>query len=100
MKGTCNVCGRNKSQTFTKSMTRGECFIRKGKNKIIHCSSMSNSAWCDLNSNGDTLKLHDICHNPQYKSYKQIPFTPRQFQLEGNGLKNTMKKMFNGTEKM
>ena len=36
MNGTCDVCGRNKPQIFTKSMTRGDFFIRKGKNKINH----------------------------------------------------------------
>ena len=40
-------------------MTKGEDFIRTGKYKNKHCSPMSNSAWCDLNSKGDFLKLHD-----------------------------------------
>ena len=30
---------------------------RRGKNN--HCSSMSNSAGCDLDCKGDILKLHD-----------------------------------------
>ena len=43
----------------------------------MHCSPMSNSAWCDLNSRGDLLKLHDLCHNPKCKCQKQITFTPK-----------------------
>ena len=61
---------------------------------------MSNSAWCDLNKNCTVLKLHDMCHNPKCKCQKQMTFTPKQFQLEGNGFENTMKKIFKGTEKM
>ena len=61
---------------------------------------MINSAWCVLNSRGDTLKLHDIFHNPRSKCQKQFAFTPRQFQLEGRGFENTTKIFFKGTEKM
>ena len=32
-----------------------------------------------------------MCHNPKCKCQKQITFTPKQFQLEGAGFKNTMK---------
>ena len=39
-------------------MTRGEDFIKKGRCKNKHCSAMSNSAWCDLNSQSNILKLH------------------------------------------
>ena len=46
-------------------MTKGEDFIKGGKFKNNHCSSMSISAWCDLNSKGNTLKLHDECPNPK-----------------------------------
>ena len=60
---------------------------------------MSNSAWCDLNKNCTVLKLHDMCHNPKCKCQKHITFSPKQFQLEGNGFKKTMKKLFKGTEK-
>ena len=59
---------------------------------------MSNSAWCDLNKNFTVLKLHDMCNNPKYKCQKQITFTPNQFQLEGAGFKNTMKKIFKGSQ--
>ena len=49
-------------------MTRAEDFMKKAKCKNNHCSSMSNSAWCDLNSKGDILKLHDLCSDSKCKS--------------------------------
>ena len=61
---------------------------------------MSISAWCDLNSKGDILKLHDLCHITKCKCQKQITFTPKQFQLEGSGFKIAMRKIFERTEKM
>ena len=72
-------------------MTRVEKFLKSAKCTHGHQSAMSNSAWCDLNKNCTVLKLHDMCHNPKCNCQKQITFTPRQFQLEGNGFKNTMK---------
>ena len=39
-----------------------------------------------------------MCHNPNCKRQKQKTFSPRQFQLEGNGFKNTMKKKFKGSQ--
>ena len=53
---------------------------------------MSNSALCDLNKNCTVFKLHDMCHNPKCKCQKQVTFTSNQFQLEGSGFKNTLKK--------
>ena len=100
VKGICSTCGRDKSQTFTKLMTPGENFIKKRKCKNIHCSAMSSSAWCDLNSKVDKLKLHDICHNPECKCQKQITFTPRQFQLERSSFQNTMKKTLRGLKQL
>ena len=41
-------------------MTRGGHFMRKGKRKNNHFSSMSNSTWCDLNSKGNKFKLNVI----------------------------------------
>ena len=61
---------------------------------------MSNAAWCGLNSKPDILKLHDLCHNRKCKCEKQITFSPEQLQLEGAGIENTKKKVFEGTEKM
>ena len=65
--------------------------MKKAKCKNSHYSTMSNSALIDLYNKGDILKLHDIYHNPKSKCQKQITFTPRQFQLEGSGLKSTMR---------
>ena len=59
---------------------------------------MSNSAWCDLNKNCTVLKFHDFCHKPKCKCQKQIIFTPKQFQLEGAGFENTLKKIFKGSQ--
>ena len=59
-------------------MTGAENFYKKGNCKNIHCSSMSNSAWCDLNSRGNILKQHDKCLNPKRNCQKLITFTPRQ----------------------
>ena len=59
---------------------------------------MSNSAWYDLNKDCTVLKLHDMCHNSKRNCQKQITFSPKQFQLEGAGFKNTMKKIFKGSQ--
>ena len=59
---------------------------------------MSNNAWCDLKRSCTVLKLHDMCHNPKCKCQKQISFSPNQFQLEGAGLKNTLKKIIQGSQ--
>ena len=77
-------------------MTREECFIKKGKCNNNQCSSMSNSAWCDLNSKGDVLKLHDKCPNPECNCQKIITFTPRQNILEGGSIKSELEKIFRG----
>ena len=57
-------------------MTKGEGFMKKGKRKKIRCSSMWNSAWCNLKSKGTVMKLHDICSNPKCKCQKD--FAPKQ----------------------
>ena len=79
-------------------MTRRQDFIKNAICTHGHRSAMSNSAWCDLNKNCTFLKLHDMCHNPKCKCQKQISFSPNQFQLEGAGFKNTMKKLFKGSQ--
>ena len=79
-------------------MTRGESFVKSAKCSHGHRSAMSNSAWCDLNKNSTVLKLHDMCHNPKCICQKQITFSLRQFQLEGNGFKKTMKKIIKGSQ--
>ena len=73
-------------------MTREQGFIESAKCTHGHRSAMSNSAWCDLNKNCTVLKLHDMCHNPKCKCMKQIFFSPKQFQLEGSGFRDTKKK--------
>ena len=79
-------------------MTKGEDFTKKGKSKISHGSSMSNSAWCDLNSKGDILKLHDKCLNPKCKCQKIITFTRHQYMLGGASKKSELKSNFRGTK--
>ena len=79
-------------------MTRGQDFIGNVKCTHGHRSAMSNSAWCDLNKNCIVLKLQDMCHNPKCKCQKQSTFSPNQFQLEGAGFKNTLKKIFKGSQ--
>ena len=64
-----------------------------------HRSAISNSAWCDLNKNFTVIKLHDVCHIPKSNCQKQITFTPRQFQFEGESIKNKLQKIFRGTKK-
>ena len=53
---------------------------------------MSNSTWCDLEKNCTVLKLRDFCHNPKSKCQKQIPFSTKQFQLEGGSIKSKLQK--------
>ena len=79
-------------------MTRGQDFIKNAKCTHGHRSTMSNSAWCDLNKNCTVLKLHDFCHNPKCKCQKIITVTPNQFQLEGVSIKSKLPKIFRGTQ--
>ena len=79
-------------------MTKGKNFIKRGKCKNNHCSSMSNSASCDLNSKGNMLKLHDKCLNPKCGCQKIITFTPHQYMLEGGSIKSKLQKIFRGTQ--
>ena len=79
-------------------MTKGSDFIKSSKCTYGHRSALPNSAWCDLNKNCTVLKLHDFCHNPKCKCQKMITFSPNQIQLEGAGFKNTMKKIFKGSQ--
>ena len=79
-------------------MTKGEDFIKRGKCSKNHCSSMSNSAWTDLNSKGKMLKLHDNCPNPKCGCQKIITFTPHQYMLEGGSIKTKLQKIFKGTQ--
>ena len=80
-------------------MTRREDLIKKGRCKNKHCSTMSNSAWCDLNSKGDILKLHDKCPNPKCNCQKIVTFTPHQYMQEGGSIESKLQKFFRGTKK-
>ena len=60
---------------------------------------MSTSAWCDLKSKNDILKLHDKCPNPKCICQKIITFTPHQYMLEGGSNKSKLQKVFRGTKK-
>ena len=99
MKGSCNRCGRNKPQFFTKQMSRAQNFIKNASCAHGHRSPMSSRAWCDLNENCTDLKLPDFGHNPKCKCQKQITFTPNQFQLEGGSIKSKLQKIFRGSKK-
>ena len=80
-------------------MTGAENFMKKRKCKNNHCSSMSNSAWCDLNSKGDIMKLHDRSPNPKGNFQKTINCTPHQYMPEGESMKSKLQKIFRRTKK-
>ena len=61
---------------------------------------MSDTAWRNLKSRGDLLKIHDKCPNNKCFCQKKIFFTPQHFQVESAGFENTKRKTFKGTEKM
>ena len=67
------------------------------KCKFNHCSSSSNSAWCDLNSEGDILKLHDKFNNPKCNFQKIITFTPHQYMLGGGSIKSKLQNVLGDT---
>ena len=79
-------------------MTRGESFMKRGKCSKNHCSVLPNSAWTDLNSQGNILKLHDKCPNPKCGCQKIITFTPHQYMPEGGSIKSELQKIFRGTQ--
>ena len=60
---------------------------------------MSISAWFDLNSKANKIKLRDKCPNPKCTCQKIITFTPRQFMHEGYSIKSKLQKNFRGTRK-
>ena len=79
-------------------MTKSEDFIKNAKCKHRHRSAISNSAWCDLNSKGNILKLHDKCPNPKFNCQKAITFTPQQNMLERRSIKSKLQKIIRGTQ--
>ena len=41
-------------------------FLEKtAKSKLGQSTLMSDSAWCDLNSKEDSLKMHELCQKPK-----------------------------------
>ena len=58
---------------------------------------MSSSTWCDINSKGDILKLHDKCPKPKGNCQKIITFTPHQFMPDGGSIKSKLQKISKGT---
>ena len=81
-------------------MTRAESFMKRGKCSKNHCSAMSNSAWTDLNSQGNILKLHHKNPNPKCVCQKIIKFTPHQYMLESGSIKSKLQKTFRGTKEL
>ena len=61
---------------------------------------MSNSAWCDLISKGDTLKTLDKRPNPECGCQKNITFTPHQYMLEGGSIKVNYKSFSEEQKKL
>ena len=79
-------------------MTKGEDFNNRGRCKNNHCSSLSNSAWTDLTSKGNILKLHDKGSNPKSGFQKIITFTPHQFMHESGSIKSKLQKTIKGSQ--
>ena len=79
-------------------MTR-EDFDKRGKCKHGHCSPMTNSAWCDVNSDGTILKLHNKCPKSNCNCQKQTTVSSNEFELEGSGFIDKKITAWKGTEK-
>ena len=96
-KRKCVFCVRNTSQLFTKQKTlaRGQIFEQKGKCKHGPCSTLYNTAWCDLNNKADLLKLYDKCPINKCLCRNVVSFTPQYFQMERSGFKSILQNFFN-----
>ena len=55
---------------------------KKGRCNHRHCSFMGKSAWRDLDKDGTILKLHDMCPSSKCNCQKQVPITPKHFNLK------------------
>ena len=75
-----------------KQITRCEKFQGKENCEHGHCSAISNSSWCDSNSNRTILKLQDLCPNIKDNCQNQTKFTARRFELEDCGFESNYKK--------
>ena len=82
-----------KVKFLAKYMTRAETFIKKAKRKHGHRSTMTYSAWCDLNKKCTVLRLPDMCPNSQCICQKQITFSRGYFQMEGGSKKSKLPKI-------
>ena len=60
---------------------------------------MSNSTWCDSNNKGELLKLHIICPKSKRICQKLISFPRKQFQIEGFGIENVLRRTFKVSQK-
>ena len=89
----------NKQTKAKTKQTKREKYQKSAKSKNNHSSPLSKHSWCDLNNKGNLLIVHDMCPRPKCKCQEQITFKPNQFELEGVGFKNTMKKTFKGSQK-
>ena len=79
-------------------MTKGQGFIKTEKCKNKHCSPVSISALCDLNSKSDIIKLLDKIPHPRCNWQKVITFTSHQYMLEGESIKTKLQNVFEGTQ--
>ena len=59
---------------------------------------MSNLSWCDLKNKSNPLKLHD-CVQFYVGMSETNYFHPKQFQLKGLAVENTMNTNFKGSQK-
>ena len=80
-------------------MTIAENFMKKGKCKNNYFSSKSNSAYSDLITKSDVLKLHDKCPNLKRGCQKIMAFTPHQYMLKGGSVKTELEKNFQRNKK-
>ena len=74
--------------------------MKRGKCENNHCSSMSNSAWCDLNNKGDIIKLHDKCPKPKCNCQKIITFTPHQNMFGSGSIRCKLQKVLSERKKL
>ena len=72
-------------------MKRGKDFIKKRTFSNIHCSTISDHSWIDINNDDTVPKLHDMCGKKRFNCRKQIDFSPRQNMLEAGLYKSKLK---------
>ena len=77
--------------------TKSEKFQKLANCKNNHSSPISNTACTHLNSKADVVKLQNLCGKDGCKCQIRVCFTPKQFEMEGAGFKNLMKKNLKGS---